>query len=114
MPSVLDIVTHTPLWVWPLLALVVWLGWLGHAPRTLHPARLAVFATDTGRMVAALPCVQNADDVFFDAGHRRIYVPGGEGYISVFQRNGADRYELLARVPSALSKLVNTGDIFWR
>jgi hypothetical protein len=25
-PSLLDIVTHTPLWVWPLLALLIWRG----------------------------------------------------------------------------------------
>jgi hypothetical protein len=77
---------------------------------THAPPRLAVFATDTGRMIAALPCVQNADDVFFDAGHQRIYVPGGEGYISVFQRSAADHYEFLARVPSALG--ARTGGYF--
>ena len=77
---------------------------------THAPARLAVFATDSGRMIAALPCAQNADDVFFDAGHQRIYVPGGEGYISVFQRNGADHYESLAKVPSALG--ARTGGYF--
>ncbi|MGE5148756.1 MAG: hypothetical protein ACM3II_01430, partial [Rhodospirillaceae bacterium] len=42
MPSPIDIVLHTPLWVWPLLVLVVWLGWLGRKPLTLSPIRLAV------------------------------------------------------------------------
>jgi len=69
---------------------------------THAPARLVVLATDSGRMIAALPCVQNSDDVFYDAGHQRIYVPGGEGYISVFRRKDADHYELLAKVPSAV------------
>ncbi|HSI00501.1 MAG TPA: alpha/beta fold hydrolase [Reyranella sp.] len=41
MPSFLDIVAHTPLWVWPLLALVLWLGWWARAPRIVHPLRLA-------------------------------------------------------------------------
>ncbi len=41
MPSFLDIVLRTPLWVWPLLVLVLWLGWSGRRTRTLHPARLA-------------------------------------------------------------------------
>lgn len=41
MPSIFDIVVHTPIWVWPLLILVLWLGWSGSRPRTVHPLRLA-------------------------------------------------------------------------
>ena len=69
---------------------------------TREPARLAIFDTETGRLVAALPCVQNSDDVYFDTERKRIYVPGGEGYISVFQERDADHYELLAKIPSAV------------
>lgn len=42
MPSVYQIVINTPLWVWPLMLFVLWLGWRGVAPRTLPPARLAI------------------------------------------------------------------------
>ena len=46
MPSLfetlLQIVRNTPLWVWPLMALVVWLGVLGLRTRTLPLWRLAV------------------------------------------------------------------------
>jgi hypothetical protein len=66
------------------------------------PPRLAVFDTDSGHMVAALPCVQDSDDLYFDSARRRIYVAGGEGYISVFQQKDADHYQLLAKVPSSL------------
>ena len=52
--------------------------------------------------MTSVPCVQNSDDVYFDAARKRIYVPGGEGYISVFQTKDADHYELLAQVPSAV------------
>jgi YVTN family beta-propeller protein len=69
---------------------------------THEPPRLSVFDTNSGRTVATLPCVQDADDVYYDSGRMRIYVPGGEGYISVFQQKDADHYELLARVPSTL------------
>lgn len=41
MPSIFDIVMHTPLWVWPLLILVLWLGWSASRPRIVHPLRLA-------------------------------------------------------------------------
>jgi hypothetical protein len=69
---------------------------------THEPARLAVFDTNTGNTVATLPCVQDADDVYYDSGRNRVYVPGGEGFISVFQQTDADHYALLAKVPSTL------------
>ena len=69
---------------------------------THEPARLAVFDTNSGRSIAELPCVQDADDVYYDAGRKRIYVPGGEGYISVFQMSDPDHYRLLAKIPSTL------------
>ena len=69
---------------------------------TRAPARPAVFDTNSGRSIVELPCVQNSDDVYYDAARKRIYVPGGEGYISVFQQKDADHYQLLARVPSAV------------
>ncbi len=42
MPSFFQIVAHTPFWVWPLMALVVWLGLLGLKPRVIPLWRLAV------------------------------------------------------------------------
>lgn len=65
---------------------------------THAPARLAVFDTKSGHVLTALPCVQNADDVYYDSARNRVYVPGGEGYISVFQQKDSDHYELIARM----------------
>jgi hypothetical protein len=43
MPSLIfQIVVNTPLWVWPLMLFVLWLGWRGLQPRTLPVGRLAV------------------------------------------------------------------------
>jgi hypothetical protein len=42
MSSLFQIVVHTPLWVWPLFALVIGLGLLGLRPRTLPPWRLGI------------------------------------------------------------------------
>lgn len=69
---------------------------------TRSPARLVVFDADSGHMVTALPAVQDADDLYFDAEHKRIYIPGGEGYISVFQQRDADHYDLVAKIPTAV------------
>lgn len=46
--------------------------------------------------------MQDADDLYFDSARRRIYVAGGEGYISVFQQKDTDNYQLLAKIPSSL------------
>ena len=77
---------------------------------TRMPARLAVFDTNSGHMVAALPCVQDTDDLYYDAARKRIYVAGGEGFINVFQQKDADHYQLLSKIPSALG--ARTGGYF--
>lgn len=77
---------------------------------THAPARLVVFDTSTGHQVAALPCVQNSDDVFFDSARKRIYVPGGEGSIDVFQQQDADHFAHIASIPSAVG--ARTGGYF--
>ncbi len=69
---------------------------------TREPPRLLVVNTNSGKVVAALPCVQDSDDLYYDAARKRIYAPGGEGYISVFQQQDADHYRLLAKVPSRM------------
>lgn len=42
MPSLFQIITNTPLWVWPLMAFIVWIGVLSLRPRTVPPWRLAI------------------------------------------------------------------------
>jgi hypothetical protein len=66
------------------------------------PPRLAVFDTNSGRMVASLPSVQDSDDLYFDGERKRVYMPGGEGLISVFQMTDPDHYKLLAKIPTAI------------
>lgn len=69
---------------------------------TRAPARLLVLDTASGHILADLPCVQNADDAYYDPERKRIYVSGGEGYISVFQQKDPDDYALLAKVSSGI------------
>lgn len=62
------------------------------------PGQLVVMDSDNGKIVASLPAAGRSDDIAYDAEKGRIYVPGGEGYISVFQQQAPDKYELLAKV----------------
>lgn len=42
MPSLFQIVANTPLWVWPLMVFVVWIGVLSLRARTMPVWRLAI------------------------------------------------------------------------
>ncbi len=61
------------------------------------PPRLAVFDTSNGRLLATLPSVQDTDDLYFDSDRKRVYMPGGEGFIYAFQMTDPDHYKLLAK-----------------
>jgi DNA-binding beta-propeller fold protein YncE len=69
---------------------------------THEPPRMVVLDTSSGRMITAMPSVQDTDDLYFSANRKRIYMPGGEGFIYVFQMKGPDDYQLLAKVPTAI------------
>lgn len=69
---------------------------------TREPATISVFDTGTGKMVASVPTIQDTDDLYYSAEHKRVYVPGREGAIWVYQQNDPDHYTLLAKVPTAL------------
>jgi DNA-binding beta-propeller fold protein YncE len=66
------------------------------------PPRLAVFDTTSGRMIATLASVQDSDDLYFDSDRKRIYMPGGEGFIYAFQMTDPDHFKLLAKIPTAI------------
>jgi YVTN family beta-propeller protein len=62
------------------------------------PARLVVLDTKTGKVIQKLPVIGDSDDVFYDRARRRIYATGGEGGISVYQQQGPDRYQAIAKL----------------
>jgi DNA-binding beta-propeller fold protein YncE len=68
---------------------------------TRSPAKLLVFDTETGTQVTSLDSSGDADDIFYDAKNKRIYVSGGEGAISVFEQTDPANYSLLDKVDTA-------------
>jgi hypothetical protein len=66
-----------------------------------RPPRLMVLSTESGAVVAAIPTVGDSDDVFYDSPAKRLYVSGGEGAVAVYQQRTPDRYEQIARLPTA-------------
>jgi hypothetical protein len=65
------------------------------------PAELVVFDTESGKIIASLPVVGDSDDLFFDSARRRIYISGGEGFISVVEQRNPNHYEAVAKIATA-------------
>jgi DNA-binding beta-propeller fold protein YncE len=67
-----------------------------------RPARLLVLDMDTGKEIASLPGAADTDDMWYDADRKRIYIPSGEGFIFVYQQIDPDRYQRIAKIPTAV------------
>ena len=66
------------------------------------PPLLAVYDTGTGTLLSRTPCVGDADDMFYDAKLKRMYVIGGEGFVDAFQVSDTSQEPArLARLPTA-------------
>jgi len=66
------------------------------------PAKVLVLDTETGKSVASVECCGDTDDLFYDPARKRLYVTGGDGFISVIARgDDADHYRLLGNTPTA-------------
>ena len=58
-----------------------------------NPARLVIFNATTGKPTSTVVTCGDADDVFFDARRRRVYVSCGDGSVDAWQQDGsADRH----------------------
>jgi hypothetical protein len=80
--------------------------WLDESSRRLFvgcrkPAKLLVLNTDSGKTVAAVDCVGDTDDLFYDAATKRVYVSGGDGAISIIEQVDADTYRPAGTVKTA-------------
>jgi DNA-binding beta-propeller fold protein YncE len=64
------------------------------------PPTLMALSSQDGHVVAKIETCGDADDVFVDRKHRRVYVSCGEGVVDVFE-SGEGGYRRLARVPTA-------------
>jgi len=65
------------------------------------PAKVLVYDTESGRVVAEFSCPGDTDDVYFDAARKRLYVAGGEGFLEAFQQKSPDQYVSLGKIATA-------------
>jgi DNA-binding beta-propeller fold protein YncE len=66
---------------------------------TRMPPKFLVLDTNTGKVMASLPCAPVNDDMWFDVARKRIYVTGSDTTTVIAQRD-ADHYEQVAEVPT--------------
>ncbi len=65
------------------------------------PGMVVVMDSDTGKVISTATAPLRADDEMMDISAHRLYVPGGEGYIGVYDISNPDQIQLIAKVPSA-------------
>jgi DNA-binding beta-propeller fold protein YncE len=68
---------------------------------TRRPTQFLALDALNGRVVAHIPAVGDSDDLWYDATAKRIYVSGGEGFLSVIEQQDADHYRSVAKIPTA-------------
>ena len=68
---------------------------------TRRPARLLVYDAASGSRIAEITIGGDADDLFFDAEHRRIYVICGEGVIDVVEQLDVNRYRAVTQLKTS-------------
>jgi YVTN family beta-propeller protein len=68
---------------------------------TRSPAKLVVLDTETGKQITSFDASGDADDIFYDANNKRIYISGGEGAISVFEQTDPDDYRSMGKINTA-------------
>jgi len=68
---------------------------------TRRPAALLIYDTENGQLIASLPIGGDADDLFFDPEHKRIYAVCGQGVVDVVQQRDAEHYQIATQVTTA-------------
>ena len=65
------------------------------------PGMVVVMNSDNGAVVGTQPAPLRSDEVQYDAEKHRLYVPGGEGYMGVYDSSDSDHLKLIEKVTTA-------------
>jgi DNA-binding beta-propeller fold protein YncE len=69
------------------------------------PGTVLVIDTETGKVVASLPCQGDYDDAIYDSKTRRLYLIGTP-FLKVWQKDEeGDRYDILGQIPTAFHSI---------
>lgn len=66
------------------------------------PGTVVVMNSDTGAVVSTSPAPLRADDLMYDESAHRLYVPGGDGFLGIYDTSSPNRIKQIAKIPTAL------------
>jgi len=66
------------------------------------PGMVAVLNSDTGAVVSTATAPLRADEVQYDANTHKLYVPGGEGWMGIYDTSDKDHVKLAEKVTTFL------------
>ncbi len=65
------------------------------------PPRMKVFDSQTMKTVTTLKIDRDADDIYYDAQKKQLYISCGGGYLEVIRQENPDTYKLKDRIKTA-------------
>ena len=65
------------------------------------PGKVVVLDADNGHLIDTQPAPLRADQVQYDESAHRLYVPGGEGWMGIYDTSNPDHLKLLEKVTTA-------------
>lgn len=65
------------------------------------PGAVVVMNSDNGAIVDTQPAPLRSDEVQYDREKHRLYVPGGEGYMGIYDASDPDHLKLIEKVSTA-------------
>lgn len=66
-----------------------------------QPGMVVVMNSDTGAVVGTQPAPLRSDEVQYDAEAHRLYVPGGEGFMSIYDTSDPEHLALVEKITTA-------------
>ena len=66
-----------------------------------NPGMVVAMNSDTGAVVGTQPAPLRADEVQYDEGTHRLYVPGGEGYMGIYDTSDPNHLKIVEKVTTA-------------
>jgi hypothetical protein len=65
------------------------------------PGMVVVMNSDTGAVTNSVPSPLRSDQILFDQTANRLYSPGGEGNVTLYDTSDPDHLKTIAKVPTA-------------
>lgn len=65
------------------------------------PGTVVAMDSDTGKVISMQPAPMRADDLFYDAAAHRLYVPGGDGFLGIYDTSSPNHLAVVAKLPTA-------------